>query len=55
LKNIEYLDIEINDIKKNPNINKEKIKLISRKITQDNIQIPQYKNKIPDTIYSTSF
>lgn len=55
LKNIEYLDIEINDIKKNPNVNKEKIKLISRKITQNNIQIPQYRNKIPNTIYSTSF
>jgi hypothetical protein len=55
LKNIEYLDIEINDIKKNKNINKEKIKLISRKIKQDNIQIPQHRNKIPDTIYSTSF
>jgi hypothetical protein len=55
LKNIEYLDIEINDIKKNTIINKEKIKLISRKITKDNIQIPQYRNKIPNTVYSTSF
>ena len=55
LKNIEYLNIEINDIKKNTNINKEKIKLISRKIIKDNIQIPQSRNKIPDTVYSTSF
>lgn len=55
LKNIEYLDIEINDINKNKNINKDKIKLISRKIIKNNIQIPQYRNKIPDTVYSTSF
>jgi hypothetical protein len=54
LKNIEYLDIEINDIKKSKNVNKEKIKLISRKIIKNNMQIPQHRNKLPTTIYSTS-
>lgn len=55
MKDIEYLDIEINDMKKVKNINKNKIQLISRKISQNNIQIPKHKIKIPSTVYSTSF
>lgn len=55
-KNIEYLNIETEDIntKGIKKINKEKTKLISRKIIENNMQIPIYKKDLPDTIYSSS-
>lgn len=54
-KKIEYLNIEINNINKEKKINDEKINLLSREIKKDKHQIPIYKNKLPDNVYSSSF
>lgn len=55
-KNVEYLNIETDDVntKGLKKINKERTKLISRKIIKNNLQIPKYKKDLPDTIYSSS-
>jgi hypothetical protein len=52
---MEYLNIEINSLKKEEKINNEKINLISRKIKKDKYQTPICKSKLPNTVYSSSF
>lgn len=55
LNKIEYLNIENNNMKKIKIIDNKKIMLITRKIDKHHLQIPLHKDKLPDTIYSSSF
>lgn len=52
---MEYLNIEVNNFKKEKKINDEKIKLISRKVKKDKYQMPICKSNLPNTVYSSSF